>query len=179
MAAWCQVEAFSITVTFLAVNSFSFLSTLFSAVTGHWGGQIKQLKCSRASWLHLIITSAAAPVIHPSDTLQSATIAAINQGKTDPTRPWELPPGCHKQHHDLSTQLIPPCSPYPSSTPATGTEGSNWVLLAGGDHSEWERKLLPIHRRGAVDGEGWNAAQVTFLHPEASSCEILLPSEVW
>lgn len=84
MAVWCQVEAFSITVTFLAVNSFSFLSTLFSAVTGHSGGQIKQLKCSRASWLHLIITSAATPVIHPSDTLQSATIAAINQGKQTP-----------------------------------------------------------------------------------------------
>lgn len=84
MAVWCQVEPFSITVTFLAVNSFSYLSTLFSAIIGHLGGQIKQLKCSRASWLHLIITSAAAPVIHPSDTLQSARIAAVNQGKQTP-----------------------------------------------------------------------------------------------
>lgn len=84
MAVWCQVEPFSTTVTFLAVDSFSFLSTLFSAITGHLGRQIKQLKCSRASWLHLMITSAATPVIHPSDTLQSATIAAVNQGKQTP-----------------------------------------------------------------------------------------------
>lgn len=78
MAVWCQIEAFSITVTFLAVNSFSLLSTLFSAVTGHLGGRMKQLRCSRASWLHLLITSA---VIQPPDTRQSATIAAVNQGK--------------------------------------------------------------------------------------------------
>lgn len=160
MASWCQVEPFSITVTFLAVNSFSFLSTLFPAITGHLGEQIKQLKCSRASWLHLIITSAATPVIHPSDALQSATTAAVNQGKQTPTRTWELPPGCHKQHHDLSMHSFPHTVHIPHPR-CHRSWGKNWGLLAGRDHSDWARRLLTIHRRGAMDGEGWNAAQVT------------------
>lgn len=71
---------------------------------------------------------------------------------------------------------VPSCSTHPSSTPTTGTEGSNWVLLAGRDHSAWERKSLTIHRRGAVDGGGWKAAQVTSLCPVTRGLKLWDPA---